>query len=60
MNGYHSKSFSYNIIKKELDKRLNVEERRVYEGPEGLKININLLNIGNVMSSRKAFQGSLN
>ena len=52
MNGY-SKNFTYSIIRKELDKRLNNEERPVYEGPEGLKIFIKLPFIGDMSSKVK-------
>ena len=41
MNGY-SRNLTYSIINKELDKRMNNEEKPVYEGPEGLKIYIKL------------------
>ena len=47
MNGY-SRNFTYSIINKELDKRMNNEEKPVYEGPEGLKIYIKLPYIGDM------------
>ena len=47
MNGY-SKNFVYSIIKKELSKRVNLEEKPVYEGPDRKKVYIKLPYIGDM------------